>query len=383
MQIDGATVLIFTISFSTVIYFTETHNPDSMVYKIKNITNRYDYNNIHRMKIWDITEKMIKDYPLQGVGAGNWKINAPYYYPGYQLNKDQLNWLRPHNDYLWVLAEKGVFGLLAFLGIFAIAFIYLFKVFFSLATPDKKVLSVFLFAGLSGYLSVSFFTFPLERINQQVYLAVLIAASTTLYHQELGKTTKTVGIKILGLATLIMLSYSILYCTSVLKMETRVKQARILQERGRWQQMLELSKTIPATYRTIDAEAMPIAWYRGLSYANLNQTEKANLAYQEARKAHPTRIAVLNNLGQTYFKLGQYEQARNTFLEALAILPDYFEALVNLSSSYIQLRDYEKAYEYLQKIPNKKLNDPLKGNLKFVRTKLREQGKLPMKNQKK
>jgi tetratricopeptide (TPR) repeat protein len=309
---------------------------------------------------------------LQGVGAGNWKINAPYYYSGYHFTQKQLNWLRPHNDYLWVFAEKGILGILSFLGIFIFAIYYLIHVFFASPDKDKKVLALFILAGLIAYLSVSFFSFPLERPHHQVYLALWLSLAVVMFHEQKRKSKNIKFLKPLLIVASLLLVYFIIYASSVLVMETRVKQARILERQGRWEQMLALAKTIPSTFRTIDAEAMPVAWYQGVAYANLNQVELANQAYQKAYKAHPTRISLLNNLGRTYFQLQDYENAKVCFLEALAILPEYFESLVNISSTYIQLKDYEKAYEYLSKIKRKDMNEPLRNNLKFVQSKLKK-----------
>lgn len=375
--IVGLTMLIAALALGSVIYFSETTNKESIVYKLQNITNPGDGNNIHRIKIWELTGEMIKERPLKGVGAGNWKIESRYYFAGYNFSKEQLNWLRPHNDYLWVLSEKGIFGILLFLGIFVTAFLYFRKIIFSDLENEKKILALILMSGIIGYLSVSFFTFPLERMNHQIYLAIMLAALTAIYHQEFGNTGKKAGTNILSIVSIFILGFSIFYAITVLNMETKVKQARIFHQTGKWEELNKLSKEIPKTFKTLDAEAMPLDWYGGLSYANLNKIEEANKAYLKAYHENPTKESVLNNLGRTFFQLEDYENAKVYFENALVILPDYFEALVNLSSTYIQLNDYEKAYDTLKKIPQKQLNDPLKKNLRFLRNKLREQGKLP------
>ncbi len=373
----GLSMLIAVMALGSVVYFSETTDTESIVYKLKNITNPGDSNNIHRIKIWELTGKMIKDRPLQGVGAGNWKIESRYYFAGYNFSKVQLNWLRPHNDYLWVFSEKGVFGIILFLGIFVTAFLYFRKIIISDIEIEKKILALLLISGIISYLTVSFFTFPLERMNHQIYIAVMLAALTALYHQKFGNVQKTATVKIMAVFSIIILGFSIFYAITVLDMEKKVKQARIFHQTGRWEELNKLSKEIPKTFKTLDAEAMPLHWYAGLSYANLNKIEEANQAYLKAYYENPTKESVLNNLGRTYFQMGDYENAKVYFEKALVILPDYFEALVNISSTYIQLNDYEKAYNTLNKIPQKQLNDPLKKNLRFVKRKLTEQGKLP------
>jgi len=372
--IVGSLFLAAALTLGAIISFTTTEDPDSIIFKLQNITNPADQNNIHRVKIWKITTEMIAEKPFQGWGSGNWKINAPFYYKGYDFGKHQLNWLRPHNDYLWVFAEKGVFGFLAFLGLFVLTIFNLFKNLFSPINQDKKVMSVFLLAAIIAYMAISFFDFPLERINQQVYLGLIFAATIALGHDRKTEKGKSFSLSALLVPAIVVLAYVAVYSNSVLEAETKVRQARIFQFTNppQWKQMNELSKTIPKTFRTLDAEAMPIAWYEALSSANLNNSPAAIRAYEEAKQAHPSRIAILNNLGQQYFKVKDYENAERIFLESLEILPDYFEAIVNLSSTYIQLKEWEKAHVYLMKIKKEDLNDPLRNNIMMVRRNLEQ-----------
>lgn len=369
----GGLFIAAALTLSGIVAFTTTDDTDSIIFKLQNITNPADPNNIHRVKIWKITSQMIAEKPLQGWGAGNWKINVPFYYKGYDFSKTQLNWLRPHNDYLWVFAEKGIFGFLAFMGLFGFTIFYLIKNLLLNLSQEKKILSVFLLAGIVAYMAISFFDFPLERINQQVYLGLILASATALRYEGNEAKGKPVSPAAILIPAILVLGYIGIYSNSVLEAETKVRQARIMQFSNppQWKQMNELSKTIPRAFRSIDAEAMPIAWYEGLSYANMNNHQAAIKAYEEAVKAHPTRVAILNNLGQQYFKVGDYENAERIFLQSLEILPDYFEAIVNLSSTYIQLKEWEKAHEYLIKIKKSDLNEPLRNNLRMVQRNLK------------
>jgi O-antigen ligase/Tfp pilus assembly protein PilF len=370
----GGGFLALVLAFAAIVVFTETNDQDSIIFKLQNITNPADPNNIHRVKIWKITSQMIAEKPLQGWGAGNWKINVPFRYKGYDFSKTQLNWLRPHNDYLWVFAEKGIFGFLAFIGLFVVSIFYLIKNIFSPLSHEKKALSVFLLAGVVAYMAISFFDFPLERINQQVYLGLIFAATIALRHETKAVKGKSAPLPALLVPVILVLAYIAVYSNAVLEAETKVRQARILQftKPPQWKQMNELAKTIPKSFRSIDAEAMPIAWYEALSYANLDNSHGAIRAYEEAKLAHPSRVAILNNLGQQYFKVGDYKNAERIFLESLEILPDYFEAIVNLSSTYIQTKDWQKAHEYLMKINKSDLNEPLRNNIRMVRRNLEQ-----------
>lgn len=60
---------------------------------------------ITHLKTWSLTTEMIKDHFFTGVGTGNWQINARVSYKGRFSGNDPQNWIRPQNDFLWVMAE--------------------------------------------------------------------------------------------------------------------------------------------------------------------------------------------------------------------------------------------------------------------------------------
>jgi O-antigen ligase len=373
----GVGMLVIIVGFVSFIYLSEPEDKDSVIYKIKNITNVNEGNNIHRYKTWSLTIDLMKDHFLTGVGAGNWKINSRYYFEDAGFSKEELNWLRPHNDYLWVISEKGIFGAIAFLGLFFWSVTMCIKTLKHSNNINEKVFVLLMLMGLTAYMITSLFTFPLERMNHQVYLALIIASITAVYHQN--RASKKLIIKPLlpVLVALFVLSYGIVYAFSVIKMEVKVKEARHYHRTKQWDKLLNISKTIPTTFKTLDAEATPIAWYSGLANSKLENIQAANQAYYEAYLAHPTHVQVINNLGRTYFQLKEYEKARDAFLLSLKILPDYFEPLVNITSTYMELGDYEAAYSYYIRIKGRKSNQDLLRMGKKIRAELKKQGKLP------
>lgn len=367
-----ATVVSFVVVAAgiTVIYTQEGTNNYSIIERIKSIVRPDSSNNPYRLKIWDITLSMAKDHPVTGIGAGNWKIESPKYFQGYGFSKDQLNWVRPHNDYLWVLSEKGIFGLLIFLGIFVMLFVQIGKIWRSEVSLDRKVFTLFLFGGIIGYMTDSAFSFPLERIDQQVYLGLMSASVIAIYNQTKFKKGFKINPLVLIIPGIVVSAFTIVYCISEIKMEVMVRKAREYHVKKDWKSLLDLSEKIPTTFRDIDPEVMPVKWYQALALGSLERIEEARDAYLEAVKANPTRVNVLNNLGRTYFQLGDYESARKYFEMTLKILPDYFESLVNMASTLYQLKEYEKSLEYWEKIPENKRNEPIRNNIEMVKQKL-------------
>lgn len=359
-RIAGFTMLAGIIGYIGVVAFAETDDQDSVLYKVKNITNPDDENNVPRVKTWNLSIDLISDHFFIGVGAGNWKINSRYYFENSGFNKNQLNWLRPHNDYLWVISEKGIFGFMAFLGIFVWGIIMCFKIMKHSNEKDDIYFAIFMFFGLVAYMMAAFFTFPLERMNHQVYLALILAAIVATYHRTKPKKMLKINPVVPVIVSIGILGYGFIYAYSVIQMETKVNVARNYHKTQQWDKLLEVSNTIPTTLKSLDAEAMPIAWYRGLANSKLGNLKAANEDYKRAFAAHPTHVQVLNNLGRTYFQLGEYEKARDAFLAALEILPEYYQALVNVTSTYMEMNDWEKADFYYQKIKRKRKNKELK-----------------------
>ncbi len=357
--------LILVVSIDS----TENYSP---VERLKSIVSPKDVNNIFRLQVWEITMDIIKKNPFVGVGAGNWKLIAPNFYHNFNFTVKQLNWISPHNDLLWVWAEKGLLGFAFFIGVFAVTLYYLLTVLKRTSNSSYRLLALLLIGGFAGYLVISFFDFPLDRIVHQVWLAIWIAISTILYlqltpHQQTGKFSFywTIPISVL-------LIFPFIYGFSASKLEIYVEKARKAQFRNDWTGMLEMAKKIPTTFRNLDAEAMPVYYYQGLAYEKAGQFEKAKTNYLLALHDHPTKVQVLNNLGLMYFNLKQYEEAKQYFERALEILPDFFETLVNLSATFIILEDYEKSLEYLNKIPKNLWDDRFYKRAEYLEQKIRQ-----------
>lgn len=81
--------------------------------RVKTITDPAWASNYHRILIWESTIHMIQDYPLTGVGLGQFRkiYNEQYISP---LSEEPFH-LHAHNSYLMYAAENGLINLLAFI----------------------------------------------------------------------------------------------------------------------------------------------------------------------------------------------------------------------------------------------------------------------------
>lgn len=363
-------IAVFTVLFAgfAVVILIPANDPFSRLAQLKSIAKADAGNNIYRLKIWQITGDMIVDHPVKGVGAGNWKLHAANYFSGYDLKKGQLNWLRPHNDPLWVFAEKGIIGILSYAAVFLLTLFYLIRTFFIAPDLRRRLIALLVFGGLITYHITSLFSFPLERINQQIYLFLFTAAAVQLNFgikpESNAKNKGNFGILFLLMALVI---FPVLYSQAIVKSDRRLVKARFALERSAWDALLREIEGAETWARNLDAEATPLSWYKGLALSGLGKPKLAIDAYQKAHQAHPTKITVLHNMAVVYNRLEDYDNSIRYFEKALDILPEYQESLEGLAATYVQLGQYQKTLHLLERINFDQRTETTKQNLQASR----------------
>ncbi len=363
--------LILVVAFG-VLSIMDSGDDFTPVERIKSIVSPRDAHNQPRVKIWSITLEMAKDHPVTGVGPGNWKLEMTDYLEGFGFLREQINWYRPHNDFLWNLAEKGIFGLLLFLGLFGLTAYYLLYVMLRSERKDDKIFALCLFSGLMAFIVVSFFDFPYERINHQVYFALMIAAAGIKYIEVKGVNPIKIKIPAVVLIVLLLLIFPFIYGVSSTQFEVQVDNAKRAQHFSQWQEMLEISKKIPTTFRDIDPNGLPVFFYTGMAYDQLGDLQNARVAYEKALEAHPKNISVMNNLAVVFHKSGQREIAIELLNNALKLAPDYHDGIFNLSSFYGISGDFQKSYDVITRMLPGERTDDVNTRIKFLEGRLKE-----------
>lgn len=82
--------------------------------RVSTIGNLKEFSQYQRLLMWDSAFNMWKDYPLMGVGMGNYakRYQTEYIHPEARA-KEPFQW-HAHNCYLHLLAEDGLFGFLLY-----------------------------------------------------------------------------------------------------------------------------------------------------------------------------------------------------------------------------------------------------------------------------
>lgn len=327
-----------------------------------------------RMMIWGITSRMIADHPLTGVGAGNFTLRLQEYYgdDDSDFSRVATNWLQPHNDFLWVFAEKGIFGLMAFVGIFASALLGLRTILRSGPTPAEGWFAVGLLTAIVAYLVGSCFDFPLERVSHQAVLAVYLAAVVVMRRRIAPPTTSaaTIPWRILVPLGLTVLGAAIAYSLAARRQEQAYVKAMLAMDAKDWPTVVAEARRARTIWKTLDPVATPITFTEGMGLLNLGRLEEAKARLEEARSHNPNRMEILNNLGVLYANGGDFPKAIECFSIVSERYPGRVEGFLNLANCYMECGHDAEAAALLEQIPEPLRSDPIRAALKQAQDKV-------------
>lgn len=350
----GAGLVLLTGALILVFALGPPEDAFSFRGRIYSILDSSSQHNIHRLNIWKATLLMAKDNLWLGVGPGIWRLEYVALIPGMFTELDQTNWARPHNDYLWILAEKGIFALLVFLSIFGSLFYMAWKVISKSGDMDRKVMGLLLFGGLISFGVISLFSFPIERINHLAYLGMISAGIISMYHRlDAGTASAGAGRwKWLLIPFVLVFSFGIYYGYRGIVQEKHLKKANQAHDSGRYREAIEEAERSRNPLRLVDMVNRPADDLIALAYERLEMPNEALEAIDRALAIHPNSVIMLNRKGRYHFLRGEYEMALDCALRAIRIVPYSKTMLNNLSAVYVYMNDYPKALETLKSIPN-------------------------------
>lgn len=301
-----------------------------------------------RALLWNFSKDMIEDHPLEGVGNGQWKLHFPEYGSGiWRARQGLVQFQRPHNDFIWVLSENGVFGFIAYGLIFLISLFVAAKGFLSSeSSSEVKKLYLFGFGLLLSYFLVANFSFPRERIFHQWILHIALAI---IWMPKVSTHKKFHLSWPLLLLMLGIFGFSVFVFTQRYRGEAyslSMTKNRVLSE---WEQMrinAERAREIP--FYNLDPVSMPVEFYHGLALLNTGEIPEAIEAFENASQVHPNNIHVVNNLGASHQLLGDHEKAIQYYTQAKGIAPYYIDGTLNLTSAYFNGGEVGSAYSVLR-----------------------------------
>ena len=308
-----------------------------------------------RWSVWLNSMAMIKDNPLIGVGAGNYKIEYPLY--NHKVLKDtkfnlenQLD--RAHNDYIQAAAEFGITGFV--IALWAVVCFYyilfcLFKGDLSDLSGKKLLLAAALMSAGTGMLFNAGFSFPFQRAIPP-FIVMLIFAIACVMHAQKIKTSHTsiIDTRLLYAVTFVftlLFFYIGHYHYTMIKADKYFGRTIRCYNNGNWKQLLhEADKAL-----SYNAGRKRVLFYKGFASNELGQIKKSIQYYEELIQYFPNYINGLLNLGIVYGKVGENAKAVEIFKKIIVLTPDKGGYYSDTGYYLTKLGKLDQAYTYLKK----------------------------------
>lgn len=301
-----------------------------------------------RRLIWLKTADMVKDHPIMGVGAGNWKLLFPAYglEGSYRMQDQHVVFTRVHNDFLEVLVELGLIGLLIYLGNFVLAWYNLWR-YPNARTWQRLMVGL----GLASFVVISLIDFPKERIDIMLLLALYFSLVGLMTRSESVMVWK-VGKNMLIAALCLILSF--LGFTVLARYDGEVKTKEMLQARSaeQWKQVIDIAEQAESRWYHLDPSTTPLPFYSGIAHYHLDDLDQAEVDFRRALAMHPYNFQVHNNLATVLLQKKNYTESIIHLEEALRINDRFEDALFNLAFCHYSMGNYEAALENVHLIPS-------------------------------
>ena len=296
---------------------------------------------VERCLLWDKTYRIADKHPFAGCGIGNWQILFPdASLKGlYRADVWNVNFTKPHNEYLGVLSETGYPGLFLYI-LFLVSLVI--SAFFALCqTKNRKdflygsiVLSIFI-----GGCVNALFDFPNSRIEHIIWMGIFMAFLFRMITQNrqktLGKGWNTV---FLVIAIMLVTIGGFRY-----KGERNTFEMQKAMKANDWKTVENHCHRALSVFYTIDPVGLPLHWYQGKAEKKMGEPQAIN-NFRKAYHYAPYCKENLNDLGLAEYHTAHDLQKAEFYLnEAIRISPNYLYPYFNLAYIYLSENEPQKA----------------------------------------
>ena len=297
-----------------------------------------------RLKVWKNSIAMIKDYPLLGVGAGNFKIVFPLYH----RKIVRTHWYNEvfrvnntHNDLIQFWVEYGSIGIILILYLFYTIATACLTIISNKQDTHGRYILLGIGLGLIGVLVNSCFSFPFQvSIPPFVFILYLGLISGLYQHDLQSKTISTTNRIALCLAFTSIMG-CIMMCNIAyhwVKSEKHFLQSYIAERLNNWPMMIhEIQQAIQ--HNPYNGNFLS---YLGRAYIEQGSPEKAISVFEKMLIHYPYHVNVLSNLAIANEKSGFFDQADVYYNKALSIFPDHIAVNKHFVNFYINQKKYNQ-----------------------------------------
>ncbi len=322
-----------------------------------------------RIFIWKVTSHMIIDNPVFGIGHGNYPVKYLDYQANFFTNISNTvyfdfaaNLKQAHNQYLEILAETGVVGLLLFFVLIYVVYRLCSKLINRACNEPLSHIGRMLRASTTVIIVHSFFDSPLFTLPILLlfYFNISILA-TFLKNNNVHQSLFHVSFSILKKSHMKQL-YKLAFVGSCLigvllffNINKKI-QGYSLWNDGKHMDYVgsdQWEKSIKCFTKAIQCIPNNGELYHnlGIAYVMDQQFEKALSAFETARINFNDRDIYLFN-GIAYQELENYTQAEYYYLKAINMFPNQLRPRLMLGIMFKETNQLQKAQIFLEGIIN-------------------------------
>ncbi|MCB9361144.1 MAG: O-antigen ligase family protein [Flavobacteriales bacterium] len=369
------TILLVLIPFSILIavfFYSRFDTGDTFKKQIGAISNVNYGGAKERIELWKKSQDIINENPIVGIGLASWKIEVLKFRVDGTKQEDAATFYQyPHNDFVMVATENGIIGLILYLLLF-ITILYYIIFILKHTEPSVHLFYYLMFLGVVSFCVISFFSFPKERIEQNIFLAFMFAPTVIKYHSIRLELQQNVSINqknvfYIGIAiNILLVIFSIFLGIKRLQSDTHVLKVLNAKINSNWQKVIKETNKAISPFYSMDPMSTPLEWYRGTANFNLGKNNEAVLDFEKAISINPYHIHVLNNLGTCYELKNDHKKAIEYYHKALAINPNYEDVILNLSASYFNARMIDSSYQMIRRCSVNDITERHASSLKVI-----------------
>jgi O-antigen ligase len=330
-----------------------------------------------RFFLWKATVKVIPSNLFTGVGIGNWK-NYILSVGNENFTDDAFTetfYQRPHNDYLWIFSEIGLFGFVLYLLLFVSIIFCIFQYLKKTSSEINFLFLLLMLFGIIGYLVIAFFSFPKERIFHQVLLHIIFffVLSADNESTEMKKKVSYKSVFLICMVIFVQITFSLWVIFKRMNAEIHTKQALMARTNKNWTEVINNINKASTVYYEIDPTSTPLMWYKGEAEYLLGNIQTALSDFIFAYKISPYHLHIMNNLGTCYELVGDHESAISIYKKAIILYPRFNDTIVNLAIVYYNLEQYEMAYNTIMRSTEVDTNPKIKKYKKIIKEKFQKE----------
>ncbi|MDO9404270.1 MAG: O-antigen ligase family protein [Polaromonas sp.] len=290
-----------------------------------------------RLVMWKVTGKMIQAHPLKGVGAGAWEVVQPLYQEeGQQLETDYY----VHNEYLQLVAEYGLTGVLVLLALFVYLIYAAWKTVRD-RTPDgvaEAPVRAIVLTALLAFLIVSNIGFPWRMASTgclfALCLALLAASDARLQRRSLLLATRlpwkpaySQVMAVVMMGCLALAAYITQQAAATeQKIVQSVKLAMTISQSGdvnnpKWDKMKRDMTTLIREGVAINPHYRKITPMVADEVAKWGDWKNAVWIWESVVSSRPYVVAILSNIARGYAQMGNYDKALEYLARCEALQP--------------------------------------------------------------